>query len=400
MSHICNDMTRLILGGATVFAASLAAAQLYESNLPLDHEAIQYRKHPAADVVAELARRLESGESALDFDARFSYLPSLLDRLGLRSDSQTLVFSKTSVQESRISPRTPRAIYFRDDVAVAFVPEGETIEIAAVDPAQGVVFYMLDARKKEGPRIERAEGCLHCHQGPATLGVPGIYVGSVATRPSGRADFRLGSIVTDHRTPFAERWGGWYVDGETGEGNQGNAVATDPEFSSAIPALRFDPKSYLAPSSDIVALMTLEHQTQMTNLLTRLSWEARIDPRDPRLTGRIEEVVRYMLFLDEAPLSAPIRGFSTFRETFPQQGPRDRKGRSLRDFDLRKRLFRYPLSYMVYGRQVDALPRELRDRLFRRLYEVLESESVADEDRRAVLEILRDTKPQNGALEP
>jgi hypothetical protein len=387
-------MTRLTLGAAMVLTAPLAAAQLYEPNLPPDHPAIQYREHPAEDPVARLARGLESGASALEFDPRFSYLPSLLDRLDVPADSQTLVFSKTSVQESRISPRTPRAIYFRDDVAVGFVPGGDAIEITALDSQKGMVFYTLDATNKEAPRIERAEGCLHCHQGPATLGVPGIYTGSVATRPSGRADFRLGSIVTDHRTPFPERWGGWYVDGETGENHRGNAVSTDPEFTSAIPALRFDATKYPAASSDVVALMTLEHQTQMINLLTRLSWEARIDPGSPGISPRIEEVVRYMLFLDEVPLSAPIRGSSTFSETFPRGGLRDRKGRSLRDFDLEKRLFRYPLSYMIYGRQVDALPQAVRERLFRRLQEVLRSDRVAEDDRRAILEILRDTRPE------
>ena len=391
MSHICNDMTRLVLGGAAILGASLATAQVYEDNLPLEHPAIRYRHEPANDPVARLARELESGDSALDFDAGLSYLPSLLDRLGLRIDSQTLVFSKTSVQESLISPRTPRAIYFHDDVAVAFVPGSNAIELAAVDPSKGVVFYSLDARKTEKPRLVRSEGCLHCHQGPATLGVPGIYVGSVHTSPSGRADFRLGSIVTDHRTPFADRWGGWYVDGATGETHRGNAVSTDPEFTTAMPAPRlelFDAKSYLGSSSDIVALMTLEHQTQMTNLITRLSWEARIGPLDPGLASRIEEVARYMLFLDEVPLREAIRGVSSFAESFPREGPRDRKGRSLRDFDLERRLFRYPLSYTVYSRHFDGLPKAVREPLCRRLYELLPGE-----ERQAILEILRDTKP-------
>src|SRR3989304_3354816 len=156
---------------------------------------MQTRSGPADDPVARLARELERGNSPLDFDAGLSYLPSLLDRLRVRPDSQTLVFSKTSVQESRISPRTPRAIYFRDDVAVAFVPGTDAIELAAVDPSKGVVFYSLDARKAERPRFVRSEGCLHCHQGPATLGVPGIYVGSAQTRPSGRADLPLGSVL-------------------------------------------------------------------------------------------------------------------------------------------------------------------------------------------------------------
>jgi len=394
MSHICNDMTRLVLGGAAILGASLAAAQVYEDNLPLDHPAIQYGREPADDPVARLARDLESGNHTLDFDAFLSYLPSLLERLGVSPDSQTLVFSKTSVQESRISPRSPRAIYFRDDVAIAHVPGTDAIELAAVDPSKGVMFYSLDARKAERPRFVRSPGCLHCHQGPATLGVPGIYVGSVHTSPSGRADFRLGSIVTDHRTPFADRWGGWYVNGTLGETHRGNAVSVDPEFTTAMPAPRFDAKGYLAPSSDVVALMTLEHQSQMTNLLTRLSWEARIDSLDPGLSSRIEEVVRYMLFLDEVPLQAPIRGASSFTESFPRGGPRDRKGRSLRDFDLEKRLFRHPLSYVVYSRQFDGLPNSVRERLCRRLFELLPGG-----ERQAILEILQDTKPGLPGLE-
>jgi hypothetical protein len=381
-------MTRLVLGGATILGASLAGAQVYEENLPLDHPAILYRHEAANDPVSRLARDLESGKAVLEFEEESSYLPSVLDRLGVNPDSQTLVFSKTSVQESRISPRTPRAIYFGDDVAIAHVPGADAIEIAAVDPTKGVVFYSLDARKTERPRFVRSEGCLHCHQGPATLGVPGIYVGSVHTSPSGRADFRLGSIVTDHRTPFADRWGGWYVDGATGEVHRGNAVSTDPEFTSAMSVPRSDADRYLAPSSDIVALMTLEHQTQMTNLLTRLSWEARIDSLDPGLASRIEEVARYMLFLDEVPLREKVRGVSSFTETFPRRGPRDRHGRSLRDFDLDRRLFRYPLSYMVYSHQFDGLPTAVGERLSRRLYELL-----PEEGRQEILAIVRDTKP-------
>jgi hypothetical protein len=371
---------------SAILGAFLFVLQVYESELPLDHPAIRYREEPAEDPVAGLAGALERGEASLEFDPAFSYLPSLLERLRVPRDSQTLVFSKTSVQEARISPRNPRAIYFRDDVLVAYVPGAESIEMAGVDPRKGAVFYSLEAKKTEKPRIARTEGCLHCHLGPATLGVPGIYVGSVSANPSGRADFRLFSIVTDHRTPFAERWGGWYVNGTLGEIHRGNAVASDPDFTSAMPPPRAHPGRHLSPESDVVALMTLEHQTQMTNLLTRLSWEARIDA-DGDLSARVEEVVRYMLFLDEAPLGGPIRGASSFSETFPREGPRDRKGRSLRDFDLEKRLFKYPLSYMVYSRHFDGLPERARDRVRRRLRDMLNGE------REVALSILRDTKP-------
>lgn len=223
-----------------------------------------------------------------------------------------------------------------------------------------------------------------------------MYVGSVATTPTGRADFRLGSVVTDHRTPFEERWSGWYVTGAAeGLEHRGNAVSLDPMSPAAAGdaaelleslATKFDVSSYLAPTSDVVALMTLEHQTQMTNLLTRLGWEARIGASED-LGTRVDELVRYMLFVDEVPLPGPIRGSSSFAETFPLRGPRDAKGRSLRDFDLETRLFRYPLSYLIYSEAFDALPDAAREAVYRKLYDIL-----ASEGRDEILEIIRDTK--------
>ena len=297
--------------------------------------------------------------------------------------SQVLVFSKTSLQRQAISPRRPRAIYFNDEVAVAFVPGSDRIELAAVDPGLGVAFYELEATRAGRPRLVRSTGCLRCHHGPATLGVPGLYVGSVFPSPSGEPNFGLGTIVTDHRTPLAERWGGWYVTGRHGaQAHRGNAVARDPSRPDHLDAAgarnltdltrKTDTSRYLEPWSDVVALMVLEHQTQMTNHLTRLAWLARLAAAPgPRLDDWIEETVAYMLFADEAPLAEPIAGVSTFTATFPRRGPRDARGRSLRDFDLRARLFRYPLSYMIYGRAFEALPSGVRLRVYERLHEVL-----------------------------
>jgi hypothetical protein len=118
-----------------------------------------------------------------------------------------------------------------------------------------------------------------------------------------------------------------------------------------------------------------------------------------RLEADIEYLVQYMLFADAAPLKAPVQGVSTFTTTFPQRGPRDKSGRSLRDFDLQKRLFKYPLSYMIYTAAFDNLPDVARQRIYQRLYDVLtgkdkskEFAALSPEDRGNVLAILRDTK--------
>jgi hypothetical protein len=392
---------------------SAPGAQVYEKDLPLDHPAIEYWRAGRRDRVSTLEKEIAAGGIEIGSGTAREILPAVLHALGASPDAQTLVFSKTSFQAERISPRSPRAIYFGDDVAVGYVPGSNLLEIAAVDPVEGVAFYELEARESAPPRLHRPRGCLRCHQGPATLGVPGVYVSSVHTTSSGRPEFRLGSIVTDHRTAFADRWGGWYVDAIAAPaGHRGNLVASDPagregrdlalNTSVARFAGRLDRAAYPSTASDVVALMTLEHQTQMTNLLIRAGWEARIAEREGTQgpdDARVEEIVRYMLFADEVPLEAPIRGVSTFTETFPKRGPRDEKGRSLRDFDLEHRLFRYPLSYVVYSELFDALPSPLRERIYRSLFQILTARDRGDgldrlsrEDRRAILEILVATK--------
>lgn len=375
---------------AILALAPAAHAQTYAENIPIDHPAIHYSHGPFDNPVTRLQAQLESGQAHLDFaEGGPGYLSSLLQRLKVNVGSQALVFSKTSFQSQKISPRNPRAIYFADDVAVGYVPGGDVLELAALDPLQGVVFYTLAAAKTNQPRFVRREECLKCHQGPATLGVPGIFVGSVYPGPTGLPD-RTGAIITDHRTPFKDRWGGWYVNSLRGEQpDRANSVAPDPDEPQKLEPLpslfkKFDSAAYLSPVSDIVALMTFEHQTQVTDLITRLAWQSRIDPS--HLDAPIDALVDYMLFKDEAPLTEPIQGVSTFAESFPKRGPRDRQGRSLRDFDLRTRLFRYPLSYMIYSPSFDALPGAVRARIYERIYK---SPRIT----RDVIEILRDTKP-------
>ena len=365
-----------------------APAQTYADNIPVDHPAIHYATGPFDNPVARLQAQLESGRAQLDFaEEGPGYLPSLLQRLGVNVDTQALVFSKTSFQSHKISPRNPRAIYFADDVAIGYVRGGDVLELAALDPRQGIVFYTLDTAKTNKPGFTRRQECLKCHQGPATMGVPGIFVGSVYPGSSGLPD-RSGAIITDHRTAFADRWGGWYVNALRGEQpDRANSVAPDPEEPQRLeplPALfkTFNSAAYLSPVSDIVALMTFEHQTQMTNLITRLAWQSRIDPS--HLDASIKTMVDYMTFAGEAPLKEPIEGVSTFTGSFPKRGPRDRQGRSLRDFDLHTRLFRYPLSYMIYSSSFDALPEPVRARIYEQTYARCS---------RAVKEILCDTKP-------
>lgn len=374
--------------------------------------------------MARLGERLASGEAKLTFrddEHKLGYLPSLLEQLGINPDSQVLVFSKTSFQQDLITPRTPRALYFNDDVTIGFVYDGVVLEVSANDPVQGVQFYSLDAHPAEKPNfVLRGAECASCHNG-TNRGLSGLVIAATYTAADGRG-FYLGTkslfTATDHRTPLEDRWGGWYVTGTHGKQvHNGNAVAPDTDHpfdldrSTSLNRTtlqdKIDTSRYYMPTSDLVALMTLEHQTRMTNLITRVGWDTRVAIHDgklaefdKRLDDEVDEIATYMLYADEAPLHDTVKGVSTFTKTFPERGPKDSKGRSLRDFDLHAKLFRYPMTYMIYSDAFDSLPDVARERIYHRLHDVLTGkdkgakfEKLASADRQAVLEILQDTKP-------
>jgi hypothetical protein len=412
---------------AAVVAAGLAVgavaapAQIPEASSDLVREpAIAYFTAPVSDPVAELNSRLQSGAVRLTFDDVRGYLPSVLDALQLPAASQVMVFSKTSVQAMRISPANPRAIYFNDTVSLGYIHNAEYLEFAAQDPRQGVIFYTLDQRRRSGsdgpPVIERRDFCLQCHNGNATSDVPGMVVRSIVTMPNGQTAPRFGNSVSDHRSPFEERWAGWYVTGAPASFTHlGNALLTDrdhpenlvtPETVSVTSLeSRIDARAYLSPYSEVAALLTFNHQMHAMNLLTRVGWEARLaasrpQPDRARLFGAMaNELVDYLLFVDEPPLPSAVKVRSGFAETFAALGPTDRRGRSLRELDLDTRLLRYPCSYMIYSPAFDALPGEAKDAVYRRLWQVLTGDVQAPryqrlsaQNRQAIIEIVRDTK--------
>jgi hypothetical protein len=419
----------LLAGMLCLIASAVGLADFEGLFLPgLDHPAIQYHTRPTTELVANLNRKLIEGTNQLKFDHAQGYLRSVLDALNIPIESQIVPFSKTSVQAYRITPKSPRTLFFNDSVTVGWV-RGGFIEVAAEDPVQGVIFYTLHQESADKTQFKRDDECLVCHESLNSVGVPGMLVRSVMTAPDGNLLPWLGNTVTDHRTPMAQRWGGWYVTGNSGSiRHLGNIMVTDtanPE--SAVTGQRlnleslkgkFDTDAYVSPYSDIVALMVFEHQMHMTNLLTRVGWEVRFalyhdqqknnaDDQDatnqPELAALLrdhaKELVDYMLFVDEAPLGDKIRGTSGYSEKFSGEGPFDSKGRSLRQFDLDHRLMRYPCSYMIYSAAFDALPEEAKDAIYNRMWQVLSGKEkdkkyarLSRPDRQAIADILRETK--------
>ena len=351
-----------------------------------------------AAAAADLRAGRPSGldKTGIPFRPVSGYLPGLLSSLAVPIESQVSVFSRTSAQAHLISPENPRVIYFSDDAAVGWVRGSPVVEVARTDPEHGIAFYTVRQDQQVKPVLTPAEGCTACHQSAATLGVPGLLtLSTVEGHVEGAAPV---SVVTDHRTPLETRWGGWYVTGRsTGWKHQGNRVGQGWLVSLYD---QFYDEGYVGQYSDIVALMVLEHQTRMTNLLTLLGRQVKTGAPGDEVKRTIAETVDYMLFVDEASLPARIIGTSGFAEYLAALGPRDAKGRSLRDFDLKTRLFRYPCSYMVYSKLFQQLPQAAKDAIYDRLIEILSDDGMTDvryarlnsDARHAISNILADTQ--------
>jgi hypothetical protein len=405
----------LCCAGSLLVSVARADFQGATHMMPFDEEAINYSKVPATGAVARLEERISQGDVKFIYDKQYGYLPSLLDALKIPRSSQMLVFSKTSFQRERISPHNPRALFFNDDAYIGFIPGAPMLEISVADPNLGGVFYTLDQDANAQPRFVRNDHCLECHASAKTMGVPGHLVRSFATDEDGVVDLNSGISLVNHRTPFAERWGGWYVTGQHGDqAHRGNLIGKaafarqerEPNYLGNLEDLKrfFDVTRYPGPHSDIVALMVLEHQAHMHNFLTRLHYEATLALQTYGHINYLKNVsegfLRYLLFTEEAALTVAVKGSSGFAKDFVAQGPRDKQGRSLRDFDLQTRLFKYPCSYLIYSEAFDQLPDQIRAHIYLRLWEILtgkntkpEYERLTPETRRAILAILRDTKP-------
>jgi hypothetical protein len=390
------------------------------------------------DPVALLQRRIEKRETKLKFEKNRGYLKSLLDALQIPRSSQSLVFSKTSSQADWTSGRTPRALYFNDNVYVGWTPDAPQIDLISMDPSKGPIFYVLSQKSAGSPVFTRQTDCRLCHQGGKTMFWPGLVAKSLHTTAEGNPVSREVAFSLGHETPISFRWGGWYVTGALhgteNESHPGNIFTADPDRPGEVDhSLGKDLKDlkgtidsgrYISASSDVVALLVFEHQTRMHNLLTQANYETRLalandaaqaaertGPRggSNRLSdearARIEQagdrLLEYMLFRREALLDGPVQGATPFVAEFQRGGPRDSHGRSLRELQLKTRMFRYPCSYLVYSPAFDGLPQEMRNYLWMRLEQILTGRepsepyaSMAESDRTAVLEILRDTKPE------
>lgn len=390
---------------------------------PWDLPPMRYSDTAATDRIAELAG---DAEALAEFREKkpLEQLRAVLELLEVPVESQVLVFSKTSAQNPLISPGNPRCIFFNDHSYVGYVPGG-AIEVITQDAFLGAVFYLITpARGGEVPEIVRdSSSCFSCHGTTRTESAPGMVVRSVHPDADGQPLLALGTSHVDHTSPLTERWGGYYVTGSSSlahfgnqtfdEGNGRDFERKKVELDTVAGRIPGMSQRYPRDTSDIVALMVLEHQCLVHNLLNAASLEYKrahwlglaLDPQgdpDAGSAGRVakssaEKIVDAMLFKGEAGLGEDgVEGDPAFQDVVAERYPRTKDGRSLADFQLYRRLFKYQCSYMIYSNAFQALPERVRDEVFALLKERLgdgdgSAEWIGKADRRKIAGILEET---------
>jgi hypothetical protein len=407
-----------------------AVSVIYDRDYPFIH----YSEPPEQNEVARLQKRLSGDSVKLVATAQHGYLESVLAALAIDPDSQLLVFSKTSLQIDVISAATPRAVYFNDDTYVAWVQQSGVLEIVTMDADRGPVFYTLSASDPSAQLARETLRCLTCHDTFAEMGggVPHFLFESTYDVADGNLLPDAVARETTDETPIAQRWGGWYVTGKDGGAfNLGNIqppatrapVSIDKARRGSLSSLAslLDTTPYLRSTSDIVALLILEHQVTVHNQIIHANYKSRMlierlqpgsdaatmhwSQLTPQLQTRLDLMLRplvdALLMANAAPLPRPIAGSNGYAARFQSRGPRDPQGRSLRQLDLNTQVFRYPLSFLIYSEGFDALPTFVREHVYMKLAQILQAadpgapyRSRSAADRKAALDILLATKPQ------
>lgn len=434
MKSPAHPLPALLLALFLIGSSSLATED-YEGT------PFHYWTAPPRDPVSRLQADLRSGAFRLPHESGPEALRALLDYFGISPASQVLVFSKTSAQNARISPAHPRAIYFSDDLYLGWVQDGG-MEILSFDPHLGALCYYVDLPHHapgEEAFITRPAFCMDCHVQPSTGGVPGGLVRSVFPGPDGLPFFQAGGHRVDHSTPLAHRWGGWYVTGSAGNQiHQGNSLAEETAGGDVIlrsmsqpsgaPLSQLDSLIDAHPypggsQSDILALMVLEHQIQLHNLLNSANFlirklhyqssQIRASQGEPPLTApegslakalhsQARRIVEALLFKDEFAMEQDgIQGAAAYEEAFIRNRLCGRDGRSLKDLRLHERLFKHRCSYTIYSQPFAALTPWLKTEVYRQLLQSLEqpggttsSAHLGAKERQRILQILLDTIPE------
>lgn len=372
-----------------------------------------YAEHEPKDRFAAVLKQIEKGELQPDTSSDHAMLRSLLQALKIPVSSQILVFSASSLQSEIINPRNPRALFFNEDTYVGYVPGG-VLEVASADPEVGPIFYVFGRSQPGGPfpRVERGTKCFNCHGGTATKRLPGLIAESLLVSQAGSSLETYRRDEQGHQIPLENRFGGWHLTGKHHiSGHKANvfgfARPGTIDKTEVVPGQTWDLAKHLLPTSDILPHLVHEHQIGFENRLVRGIYIVRQLKADRKgMLGSTElaeidawaqDFARYVLFADEAKFPREgIEGDPAYARDFLEGRVMSKRGLSLKDLDLKTRLFKHRCSYMLYTETWEHAPKELKERVYYRMAEALRDAQpsmphLAMEERRAIREILKET---------
>jgi len=373
-----------------------------------------YLEAKPKDRFAELQEKAQKGEVKLDTTNDKAFLTSLLQALNIPVSSQIMVFSASSLQSEIINPRNPRALYFNEDTYIGWVPGG-LVEIIAADPEMGPMFYVFDRLRPGGPvpNVTRSTKCMNCHAGNATRRLPGLIAESLLVSRAGSSLETYRRDVQGHQIPLEDRFGGWHLTGQHNIANNRANVMGIPnngknEITSVNPGQFSDLSLHLLPTSDILPNLTNEHQMGFENRLVYAIYTVRqLKSEGKGMLGaaakaeieeRAQELARYITFADEAKFPAKgIVGDPAYVQDFLRDRKVSKTGLSLKDLDLKTRMFKHRCSYMLYTDTWKAAPKELKERVYYHMALYLREQPDAQHahlppsERVAIRSILKDT---------
>lgn len=409
-----RGLPRLSLIALAMLALAAPLLAVVEDTKDFTASPHDYWTRTPHDRFSKLYEQIKSGAVKLDTSSPNAYLTNLLRLLDIPVSSQLLVFSVTSLQSSVIRPGNPRALYFNEDTSVGYVPGGR-IEIASFDPEIGGIFYIFSVPTAGGtPVLDRSKRCFNCHAGSFSHHVPGFFVESVIPGDNGGPLDAYRREVSGDSVPFAERYGGWHVTGKFNFTTKANTLGTyyqgKLDTRPNPPGAIFDLANYLTPTSDILPHLLHEHQVGFVNRLVEAAYVTRekmhaaafghlSNADTATLNDLATGLVRYMLFADEAPLPGPVEGSAAFTHDFLARKKASANGLSLRDLDLRSRLFKHRCSYMIYSPLWDGMDPTFKQSVYAKLWTALQ-ESPTDKsfaylpptEKRAIRQIIKETK--------
>lgn len=419
---------RLLAGSGLACLAAAAAAQQIE---PFEEPPISYSASPTNDRATAINAAFQARADEIRSLPAKKRLQWLLEQLEVPVESQLFVFSKTSLQRDLINPETPRVLYFSDEAYVGWSVTG-SFEVSVFDAKLGTTFYLFDQHAaKDVPLLERSGDCLLCHSRHEHT--PSLRTRTVFPDANGEPLSGSGGSNIAPSTPLAERWGGWYVTGTKDpfrhRANLTGRKVEDFEGPDALPTRNLatlegvvDTRRYLLKTSDVLPMLMHDHQVHVHNVLSTANQDARIAlhrwpamreilglPKDAPPQGsclvvfdsQAEKILDALLCRDEA--GWPAEGFRSdgvFAAAYAKTRKPDPQGRSLRDLDLKTRLFRYRCSPLIYSRSFATLPGQLRDNVLLRLSSGLRAfppspafGHLSEPERVAIHEILTATLP-------